>query len=101
MSDVNLHHTRAHDLYVRLINIEYDLSRLLLSIKDCEKRADDSDLGQLNGLINYLDERRRFIREMQSRVIVTAVPAIKQHYDRLTTFTEESVGDIAASALEE
>lgn len=96
--DVNLHNTRAHDLFVRMTNLEYDLSRLLMSTKDCEKRTDDIDRGRIQDLINYLDERRRFIREMQLRVIVTAIPAIKQHYDRLTVHTEESVRDIVASS---
>lgn len=101
MSDVNLHNVRAHDLFVRMTNLEYDLSRVLLSIKDCEKRADESTRRQLYDLINYLDERRRFIREMQLRTIVTAIPAMKQHYDRLTVHTEESVADIISSAKEE
>lgn len=92
----------AHKLLTELQNLDNELSRTAWTVKDCRaQETDDRSYQSMTELLDFIQERREFIKTMQGRLIETAGPAIVELYTRLTRYTEESVNSIASAVKKE
>lgn len=89
----------AHNLLRDLMALDYELESLsILAKATSDGNWGTPDAEAADQVVDLVEERRRFILKMQTKLLGAALPSLREHYHRVMQHTQASVEDICKQA---